>query len=131
MTKIFIPILLYKCIIKKVGIIRDSAKGRPLYHIRAEGVCRQHHVEVAAAYLDIDHVLFGGEVARCDDMLARSVAEHNDGSAAKLATGIGDHLRAGLHEMAEVLVGVVLGGVAQAASVAVDLYEGVLPPAPG
>ena len=83
------------------------------------------------AYLDVDHALLGGEVARSDDMLSLSVAEHHDGGAAILATGIGDHLRAGLNEMAEVLVGVVLGGVAGLAGVAVDLYEGVLTPAPG
>ena len=83
------------------------------------------------AYLDVDHALLGGEVARCDDMLARSVAEHHDGGAAILAACIGDHLRAGLNEMAEVLVGVVLGGVAGLAGLAVDLYEGVLTPAPG
>ena len=50
----------------KVGIIATQQKERPLHHIRAEGVCGEHHVEVAADYLDIGHALFGGEVARSD-----------------------------------------------------------------
>ena len=53
----------FEVYLKSRDYSRHSKKGRPLYHIRAEGVCEQHHVEVAAAYLDIDHALFGGEVA--------------------------------------------------------------------
>ena len=48
---------------QKQGLFATQQKERPLHHIRAEGVYGQHHVEVSAAYLDIDHALLGNEVA--------------------------------------------------------------------
>ena len=98
-------------------------------HVCVERVWGCCHVEVLSFHLDAQAGIGVGEVAdRDDDLLA--VAEHDDGRLAVVAAGVGDGLGARGDELAEVLVGEVLGGVALLARLAVHLDERILCPAP-
>ena len=98
-------------------------------HVCVERVWGCCHVEVLSFHLDAQAGIGVGEVAdRDDDLLA--VAEHDDGRLAVVAAGVGDGLGARGDELAEVLVGEVLGGVALLARLAVHLDERILCPTP-
>lgn len=99
-------------------------------HVGVEGVWGGGDVEVLVVHLDSQDSADISEVAGGDDELL-AVAEDNDGSAAKVATGVGYHLGARHYELAEMFISVVFGGIALLARLAVDLNEGVLRPPPG
>ena len=98
-------------------------------HVCVERMWGGSYIQILAFHFDAQASIGICEVADCDDV-SLTVVEDNNGCLAVVATGIRNHLRARCNKLAEVLVGVVLGGVTFLACLAVNLNEGVLCPSP-
>ena len=91
------------------------------------GLCLD--VEVLASHLHADLRFSVREVAGSDDETL-TLTEDNERGLAVFTSSIGNHLCAWYDEIAEMLVGIVLRGVAHVARLAVHLNQRVLCPAP-
>ena len=87
------------------------------------------YVQVFALHLDTQVDIAVGEIADCDDDLL-TVAEYDNWRLAVFPSCVGYHFCSWSNKLAEMLVGVVFGGIAFLARLAVYLNEGVLRPAP-